>query len=278
MDIFDNNGRQISWRRDTACAADAVPVVFLHAFPFSSMMWKPQLELRDRGLDVFAYDLYGFGDSAASNDPAQYSIERLVSDLHGFLANVVQRPAIVCGLSLGGYVALRAALADSSGMLGLILADVGAGSDDPEPFREEVEEWASAYEASGVEQFLEKLLHDPLFGDSRTLGPDIFDALMKIIRENPQAGVVNTARHVIAGRTPVYALELAIRALRVPTLVMVGGSDEKCLRPAAFLARTIAGASLETFSGCGHFINVEQRARFNNLVSGFAQSAKSGSQ
>jgi pimeloyl-ACP methyl ester carboxylesterase len=278
MDMFDNNGRQINWRLDAAArTADAVPVVFLHAFPFSSTMWKPQVELRERGLNVFAYDLYGFGRSAASDDPAQYSIEKLVSDLHGFLAHVVKRPAIVCGLSLGGYVTLRAALEDSTGMLGLILADIGAGSDDPEPFRKEVEEWALAYEASGVERFLENLLHDPLFGDSRTLGPDIFDAMMKSIRENPKSGVVNTARHVIAGRTPVYALEKAIMALRVPTLVMVGGNDEKCLRPAAFLARTIAGASLETFSGCGHFINVEQRERFNNLVSGFAQSAKPGS-
>lgn len=274
MTTFDNKGRKIHWSRDTADAStDAVPLVLLHAFPYSSRMWAPQTELREHGLDVFSYDLYGFGGSAASGDPAQYSIELLVDDLHRFLAEVVGRPAIVCGLSLGGYVTLRAALKDTTGMRGVILADTGAGSDDPMPFKVEVEEWASAYEALGVEHFLDKLLLDPLFGDSRSLGPDVFNAMMTVIRENPEAGVVNTARHVIANRTPVYAFEPALRKLDVPTLVMVGSSDEKCLRPADFLAGTIPGASLETFSGCGHFINVERSLRFNELVSQFSRVA-----
>lgn len=272
MSTFDNKGRKIHWWREAgASSAHAVPLVLLHAFPYSSRMWAPQTELRDHGLDVFAYDLYGFGGSEASSDPAEYSIELLVDDLHHFLAEVVGRPAVVCGLSLGGYVTLRAALKDATGMLGVILADTGAGSDEPEPFQAEVEEWASAYEALGVEHFLDKLLLDPLFGDSRSLGPDVFNAMMTVIRENPEAGVVNTARHVIASRTPVYAFESTLRELDVPTLVMVGSSDEKCLKPADFLAATVPGARLETFSGCGHFINVERSLRFNDLVSQFAR-------
>lgn len=272
MTTFYNKGRKIHWWRKTADAStDDVPLVLLHAFPYSSRMWGPQKELREHGFDVFAYDLYGFGESDASSAPAQYSIELLVDDLHLFLTDVVGRPAIVCGLSLGGYVTLRAALKDTAGMRGIILADTGAGSDDPEPFKAEVEEWASAYEALGVEHFLDKLLLDPLFGDSRSLGPEVFNAMMAVIRENSATGVVNTARHVIASRTPVYAFESALRKLEVPTLVMVGGSDDKCLKPADFLATSIPHARIETFSGCGHFINVESSLRFNELVSQFAR-------
>ena len=275
MHMFENGERRINWwSASSTTSTTTTPVVFLHAFPLASSMWKPQVDLQECGIDVFACDLYGFGGSDASDDPADYSIDALAGDLHRFLAEVVKRPAVICGLSLGGYIALRAAIVDSSLMSGLILADVGAGSDEPEAFHKEVEAWAAAYEASDVDAFLERLLQDPLFGDSRTLGADVFDAIVDTIRTNPKSGVIQTARHVIAGRTPVYSLEVAMQGLDIPTLVMVGGSDDKCLRPAAFLARTIPGARLETFQDCGHFINVERSARFNALLDEFVRSLK----
>lgn len=275
MEIFNNGSRSLGWWSEPPAATQhATPVVFLHAYPLDSSMWESQRRLSDVGIHVYAYDMFGFGKSAASTVPGDYTIEHLVADLHSFLENVVRRPSVVCGLSLGGYVTLRAALSKRGLIAGLVLADVGAGSDAPAEFRSEVAAWADAYEASGFDAYLERLFQEPLFGDTQALGAEIADRLVATMRSNPQAGVVNTARYVIADRTPVYDLAAGIGKLSLPTLILVGEDDEKCIQPARFLHQTIKHSALEPFQGCGHFINIERATRFNDLVARFAAQSR----
>lgn len=248
-----------------------MPIVFLHAFPLNSEMWGPQVALRQDGIELFAYDIFGFGGSDAASKADDYTIEALISDVHNFIRDVVKRPAVICGLSLGSYIALRAALADEDDIAGLVLASVGAGSDEPEKFRKEIDECAATYEDHGIEAFLTSLFEDPSFGDARKLGPATFD---RMVRSNPRDGVVLTARHILAPRTPVSSLTQGLRALKAPTLILVGRKDVECLDPAAFLVRNIPTSTLEIFEGCGHFINMEKTDLFNSKISEFVRGIK----
>lgn len=271
MNVFSNGERRLAWWSEPSVASKhSMPVVFLHAYPLASSMWRSQRRLCEAGIDVYAYDLFGFGNSAASTVPADYSIEHLVADLHKFLDEVVKRPSVVCGLSLGGYVALRAALAGHRLIAGLVVADVGAGSDAPVEFRDEVLAWADVYEASGFDAYLDLLFQEPLFGDSQALGAEIAEGLVATMRANSPAGVINTARYVIADRAPVYALGNGISDISLPTLILVGAGDEKCVQPAQFLHRKIKNSTLEIFEDCGHFINIERANHFNDLIERFA--------
>src|SRR5438128_7993076 len=107
------------------------PVVLLHAFPFARAMWRPQLAaLRDVGR-VIAPDLRGFGGTSGFEGPP--SVEQMARDVSALLdALGVTRPAVVGGLSMGGYVALAFARLFSHRLRGLILADTRAEADGGE--------------------------------------------------------------------------------------------------------------------------------------------------
>ncbi|TIX74469.1 MAG: alpha/beta fold hydrolase, partial [Mesorhizobium sp.] len=127
MKTYESLGRRINWWSVADTSGEGMPIVFLHAFPLNSEMWGPQVALRQDGIELFAYDIFGFGGSDAASKADDYTIEALISDVHNFIRDVVKRPAVICGLSLGSYIALRAALADEDDIAGLVLASVGAG-------------------------------------------------------------------------------------------------------------------------------------------------------
>jgi pimeloyl-ACP methyl ester carboxylesterase len=58
--------------------------------------------------------------------------------------------------------------------------------------------------------------------------------------------------------------------VRVPVLVVVGvGEMPALLREAEFVARSIAGAELLRVDGAGHFVNLEQPAKYNEIATGW---------
>ena len=84
----------------------ATPIVLIHGFPFSHEMWRPQIELLKSKYRVIAYDVRGHGESEVGG--GQYLIEFFVEDLIGLLDHLKIEKTILCGLSMGGYTALRA--------------------------------------------------------------------------------------------------------------------------------------------------------------------------
>ena len=78
------------------------PIVFLHGFPHRRTLWAPQLgALVDRARCI-APDFRGFGES---NGGAPYSMDRYADDTVELLDELRIERAVVCGLSMGGYVA-----------------------------------------------------------------------------------------------------------------------------------------------------------------------------
>src|SRR5437879_5665897 len=83
-----------------------IPVVFIHGFPFDRTMWKPQVTALRKEFHVVTYDVRGHGKSGVGD--AQYSIEYFVDDLIALLDHLKLSKVVVVGLSMGGYIALRA--------------------------------------------------------------------------------------------------------------------------------------------------------------------------
>ena len=101
-------------------------LLLLHAFPLDRKMWEPQLAGLADVARVVAPDLPGFGESP----PTDFSIEGVAEVVAEFLAAREIPKAVVCGLSMGGYVALALARKHPNLLAGLILADTRAGVDD----------------------------------------------------------------------------------------------------------------------------------------------------
>src|SRR5215207_4039996 len=88
--------------------AESPAVVLIHGFPFSCGMWNEQMKMlqEKKNLRVIAYDLRGHGQSDVGD--GQYTIELFVDDLVTLLDYLKITKTILCGFSMGGYIALRA--------------------------------------------------------------------------------------------------------------------------------------------------------------------------
>lgn len=100
--------------------ANGVPLVLIHGGSARWQSWEPLMPDLVAHTHVFALDLRGHGRSGWR---APYTLEAYTDDLVSFLHHCVGEPAIVCGHSLGGMVALLTAARISSALRGVIVGD-----------------------------------------------------------------------------------------------------------------------------------------------------------
>ncbi len=101
-------------------------VLFIHGFPHNRAFWSAQLGALLGRARCIAPDLRGFGETSSGGP---YSIDRYADDLVLLLDTLRIERAVVCGLSMGGYVALAFWRRHRRTRAGLILMDTRAGGD-----------------------------------------------------------------------------------------------------------------------------------------------------
>src|SRR5204863_8244780 len=99
-------------------------VLFIHAFPLDASMWREQVRFLGDRAAVRAVNLPGFGRTPPAGDVMTMAAaaDRCVEELDeaGF------DHALVCGLSMGGYVTFELWRRYRDRILGLVLADTRA--------------------------------------------------------------------------------------------------------------------------------------------------------
>jgi pimeloyl-ACP methyl ester carboxylesterase len=245
------------------------PLVLVHGFACGLRMWDPQVKALARSWRVVTYDVRGHGISGAPDDWAAYSQAISVADLGGLLERLGLRRAAVGGLSMGGNIALNFALAHPERVTALVVADTGAGSDEAADWIATVHALADALERDGLEAFVDAALANPLFARYAARGPAAERFIRSCLMTHRARGLAHTGREVLAKRPSIYALAERLRALRVPTLLIVGEHDEPCVKVHRFMAETIPGARHLVIPSAGHLTNLEAPAAFNRAVARF---------
>lgn len=107
-----------------------LPVVFIHGFPFDHNLWKKQISKFSLNFFCVAYDVRGLGKS----DPGdgQYTMESFTDDLEMVIDVMRLHRPVICGLSMGGYIALRAVERIEEKFSGIILCDTRSNADSNE--------------------------------------------------------------------------------------------------------------------------------------------------
>ncbi len=242
-------------------AGSGPPLLLLHAFPLDRGVWQPQLDALKDVARVIAPDLPGFGESPA----APFSVEGVADVVAEFLAALAVPKAVVCGLSMGGYIALALARKHPQRLAGLILADTRAGVDDSTAKANRDKSIALVNEkgsAALFETMLPKLLSDA----ARAEQPELVTRLKEIAAKQAPASVT-AALAALRDRPDANP---GLKAIAVPTLVIVGEHDG--VTPplaAANLSAQIRGSKLVHIPGAGHLSNVEQPEAFNAAVRTF---------
>ncbi|MCL4257119.1 MAG: alpha/beta fold hydrolase [Anaerolineales bacterium] len=243
------------------------PVLLIHGFPFTSRMWQPQLHgLADAG-QILAPDLPGFGSSPAA--PPPHSVDELahacmaVLDAHG-----ISGPAVVGGLSMGGYIALAMARLYPQRLRGLMLLSTRAGADGAEAKANRDKAIATAQEqgpAPAGEGMFPKLLAPGNYAAQ----PQTAEELKAIMAGATTEGVVMalTAMRDRPDSTPLLS------QISVPTLVVHGEEDQVIPKSEAeAMAAAIPNSQLHIIPQAGHVPNLEQAAEFNKIVASFVGS------
>jgi 3-oxoadipate enol-lactonase len=242
---------------------ERTPIVFLHGVGSDKSVWQPQLDHfgAERRSIAFDYPGYGDSDSAAEGTTRDDYAAAILSAM----TELGISRAHVCGLSLGGVVAIAMNALAPKFCASLILADTFAQHPDGRAIYER------SVAASGdlrvmAEARVDLLLAQPADPAVRT---EVVETMAAI---DPAAYRI--------GAEAVWLADQRDRAtdIRVRTLVLCGAED-KVTPPAlsTALAQLIPGARCELIERAGHLSNVERPDEFNTLVGGFIRDVDSRS-
>ena len=234
----------------------ALPIIFLHGVGSDKSVWAPQLAHFGQSRRAVALDYPGYGDS----DPAPNATrdDFAAAILAAMDALEIGR-AHICGLSLGGVVAIALHAAAPTRCASLILADSFAVHPDGQAIFDRSEIASRTIGMRG----LAEARAGALLGTAAT--PAMHDEVIETMSR------IDPAAYVIGARAVWLADQVdRAAAIRVPTLVLVG--DEDRITPLALsqhLSGLIAGATLEQIAGAGHLANLEQSLAFNAAIDRF---------
>ena len=235
----------------------ATPVLFLHGFPFSHAMWSDQLALVGKEFFAIAYDIKGHGNSDV--DDGQYTIESHVDDLIGMLDHLKIQQVIVVGLSMGGYITLRALERNPERFRAAVLCDTRSEPDSTEG-RIKRAVSARTVKKSGSAAFAAEFVKAVFAAESLTKRAEAVARIRNIIEHTPPLSIAGTLI-ALAARTDTTP---SLGATKVPTLVMVGELDVTT-PPSASQAMhdRIPGSELHIMPGAAHMSNLENPTAFN---------------
>jgi pimeloyl-ACP methyl ester carboxylesterase len=211
------------------------PAVLLsHGYGETGRMWRGQQAALAERYRLITWDMRGHGGTDGGDDPAQYSLDATVEDMRALLRHVGEERAVIGGLSLGGYVSLAFYGAHPEMVRALVICDSGPGFRNAEARAA----WnrRAGERAAGLEQ-------------------------------RGQHGLAHAARGMLA-QTDARVIDL-LPSIRVPTLIVLGDTDEPFIAPCEYMAKKIPGARLEVIRSAGHMSNVDQPAAFNRVVLDF---------
>jgi len=237
-----------------------LPVVFIHGFPFSHEMWDPQMRALPNSIRAVTYDIRGHGRSDVGD--GIYSIEFFVDDLLALLDHLVIDKAVMCGLSMGGYIALRAAERAPERVRALVLADTQSSAEaDAGKIRRSAS--IKSVQQDGVKVFAETFAKNVFSEHSLKTKPQSVQFMRRIIEGNSPLGICGTLL-ALAARTDTTA---SLSSINIPTLILVGESD--ALTPPAkaeALHGAIRGSELHVLKNAAHVSNVEAEEEFNERL------------
>jgi 3-oxoadipate enol-lactonase len=243
---------------------ESPPIVLIHGFPFSSEMWKGQEQmLQERNLRIITYDLRGHGRSDVGD--GQYAIELLVDDLIALLDHLKITKTMLCGFSMGGYIALRAIERNPDRFNALVLCDTMSTADSNEAKVRRANS-IKLVKKEGVGKFAEGFLKAVFAPKTFDTKPGVVDEIRRIIPSNSPLGICG-ALLALAGRTDTTE---ALAKIGVPTLIMVGEHDAVTPPAAAKIMHDrIPNSKLHIIENAAHMSNLENPNMFNEHLARF---------
>jgi len=241
------------------------PLVFLHGIGGAARAWRGQLEFfRDR-YRAIAWDMPGYGGSAAL---PTVSIAALADALQDFLQQVGATKSILVGHSIGGMIVQQLLAKNPRIAAAVVLAQTSPAFGKPDG------DWQKSFLAARLGPLdrgetlvsLAPTLVKELVGDD----PDVTG--MELARDC-MASVPEATYRATMLALMGFDLRNALKNIAVPTLVLSGSRDNNAPAPMmAKMATYIPSATYVELEGAGHLVNLERPETFNAALDGFLKT------
>lgn len=239
------------------------PIVFIHGFPYDSTMWKDTTKALKNEFKCITYDVRGLGKSKIGD--GIYTMESYVDDLYNLIKKLKLKKPVICGLSMGGYMALRFAEKYKEDYSALILMDTKADGDDN----------TNKLKRAGIiekinngksNKFVEEFVTNCFSVDAPKDYPKLLKATIKQSKKNSPKGIKG-ATIALLSRTDTNDF---LKEISVPTLLICGAFDKltppKVMRE---MGEKIPNSEIAIVPRSGHMTPIENPAAVNDLILGF---------
>jgi 3-oxoadipate enol-lactonase len=238
-------------------------VIFIHGFPFDKSSWQPQMDFLKTFNRVIAYDIRGFCRSTTEDMKA--SIDLFAADLIGLMDALEIKQAVICGLSMGGYIALNAIKHYPERFRGLILCDTQSIADTDEG-KEKRYKTIEQIENNGLTEFADAYMKNVFAESTLEQKKDTVEHIRSIVLNTPVSTIARTMS-AIAQRIETSS---SLENINVPTLILCGNEDK--LTPPEqswYMHEHIKNSELHIIPGAAHLSNLEQPDVFNQHMRKF---------
>jgi 3-oxoadipate enol-lactonase len=259
MQVARINGIHLHYRRTGS--REAPMVVFANSLGTDLRIWDGVLDHLGSRIQSLCYDKRGHGLSDAP--PAPYTIEDHASDLVELMAHEGIQKAVICGISVGGMIALGLAARRPKAINGLILCDTAHKIGTEELWNERIE----LVRRHGIEKLADAVLERWFSGDYRQTKPAEVAAWRNLLVRTPVEGYVGTCAALRDAD-----LTQAARQLSVPAYCLVGSEDGATTPDLVrSMCDLIPGSRFQVIEGAGHLPCIEAPQEIASLISSLVQ-------
>lgn len=238
------------------------PVIFVHGFAYDHTMWDSQVDNLNNEFYCITYDIRGLGKSPAG--VGQFTMEDLADDLIELASSLKYKP-VVCGLSMGGYISLRAFQKSEDKFKGLILCDTKAVSDSDEikiKRSNAISRINKGDIAGYIEEFTATCFSERYMNECKA-------EFNKLIEKGKSFDPIGVKGCLIAMLSRTDTTN-ALGKFDIPVLVLCGEGDKLCLpEDMRKMADMIRNSEFQIIRDAAHMTPIENPDRFNYLIKAF---------
>jgi 3-oxoadipate enol-lactonase len=239
-----------------AGGGDATPILFLHGVGSDKSVWQRQIDHFAKSRRAIAFDYPGYGESDFRQDATR---DDYADAILAAMDALRLSQAHVCGLSLGGVIAIAMHSAAADRCTSLIIADSFAAHPQGQAIHDRSVAASRAMSMRELAEARTGVLLGPTAGPQ--LRAEVIDTMAAI---DPAAYRLGAAAVWLADQRDRAA------AIKVPTLVLVGEEDQITPPPLSEeLHQIISGSELVLIPAAGHLANIERPQAFNSAIESF---------
>jgi len=267
-----NDKHYLEVQENSVCFFDVGPknkngIVLIPGFPLTKESWDQQVKELSINNRVISFDYAGLGESL--HNSGFVTIDSHVSDLMEVLDHCNVDKFTLLGLSMGGYVALRATNLFPERIQSLILANTRADADSNSAKTNRFKQ-INSLQNGDIKLFATTLAEALLSKDYKLRQPEALNYLINSISKQSVSGLCGNLMAMAARHDANEFLE----EIRCPVLIITGDNDTVISHAEGQkINNKIPGSTIVKLANCGHLSNFEQPELFLKTVEDFLKKS-----